>query len=160
MADTTGTRNRTIVRARQRLALAATRAAFSALELAAPGPGGRWAESLWFTVPTLSGRRAGDPAGGRRLEVQVPGPDRRGHTVVGRIWGEGPVVYLQHGWGGHRQQLGALVAPLVAAGYRVVAFDAPSHGESGPGPSGPRRTTAVEFADALAAVVASPWGTG
>jgi pimeloyl-ACP methyl ester carboxylesterase len=175
MADPTSPGNRTIVRARKRLALAATRAAFRVLELLAPGPGGRWAESLWFTVPAAeragrrsdavhgrppvaaaAGRRAGDPAGGRRLEVQVPGPDGgRGHTVVGQVWGEGPVVYLQHGWGGRRQQLGALVGPLVAAGHRVVAFDAPSHGESGPGPSGPRRANALEFADALAAVAAA-----
>ena len=43
-------------------------------------------------------------------------------------WGAGPVVYLVHGWAGHRGQLAAFVPPLVAYGYRVVAFDAPSHG--------------------------------
>jgi pimeloyl-ACP methyl ester carboxylesterase len=47
------------------------------------------------------------------------------------------------------------VAPLVGAGYRVVAFDAPSHGGSDPGPEGPGRSTILEFADALAAVVAA-----
>ncbi|MFI9817707.1 alpha/beta hydrolase [Saccharothrix variisporea] len=62
-------------------------------------------------------------------------------------------MYLVHGWGGHRNQLGRFVAPLVAAGYQVVAFDALSHGESGPGTLG-RRATLPEFADALTAVVA------
>jgi pimeloyl-ACP methyl ester carboxylesterase len=37
----------------------------------------------------------------------------------------------------------------------VVAFDAPSHGGSSPGPEGPGRSNILEFADALAAVVAA-----
>jgi pimeloyl-ACP methyl ester carboxylesterase len=102
-------------------------------------------------------RPARRPAGGERVEVRVPGRGEgaAAHTVVGEAWGQGPVVYLQHGWGGRRQQLDALVEPLVAAGHRVVAADAPSHGESAPGPSGPRRTTGLEIADALRAVVAA-----
>jgi pimeloyl-ACP methyl ester carboxylesterase len=63
-------------------------------------------------------------------------------------------VYLVHGWGGSAAQLGAFVEPLVAAGLRVVAFDAPSHGASPPGPSGRRSSTIVEFAAALRAVAA------
>jgi pimeloyl-ACP methyl ester carboxylesterase len=45
-------------------------------------------------------------------------------------WGEGPIVLLVHGWNGRATQLGSFVAPLVARGYRVVAFDALGHGES------------------------------
>lgn len=47
-------------------------------------------------------------------------------------WGPeaGPLVGLVHGWEGHGAQLGAFVAPLVAAGFRVVTFDAPGHGDS------------------------------
>ena len=45
-------------------------------------------------------------------------------------WGEGPLVLLVHGWEGRGSQLGAFVPPLVEAGYRVVAFDAPGHGAS------------------------------
>ena len=45
-------------------------------------------------------------------------------------WGEGPTVLLVHGWNGRATQLGALVEPLVARGYRVVAFDAIGHGDS------------------------------
>ena len=62
---------------------------------------------------------------------------------------------LVHGWGGWRWQLDGFVAPLVEAGHRVVAFDAPSHGASEPGPEGPGRSTILELADALAAVVAA-----
>jgi len=45
-------------------------------------------------------------------------------------WGEGPTVLLVHGWNGRATQLGAFVPPLMARGYRVVAFDALGHGES------------------------------
>lgn len=46
-------------------------------------------------------------------------------------WGEsGPTVLLMHGWGGARAQMTGFVEPLLAAGYRVVAYDQPAHGES------------------------------
>ncbi len=47
-------------------------------------------------------------------------------------WGDDdrPLVGLVHGWEGHGAQLGAFAAPLVASGFRVLAFDAPGHGES------------------------------
>ena len=47
-------------------------------------------------------------------------------------WGaeDAPAVLLVHGWAGRGAQLGAFAAPLVAAGFRVVAFDGPAHGES------------------------------
>jgi pimeloyl-ACP methyl ester carboxylesterase len=43
-------------------------------------------------------------------------------------FGSGPVVLLVHGWGGSSGQLHAFVAPLLARGASVVAFDAPGHG--------------------------------
>ncbi len=57
-------------------------------------------------------------------------------TAVGDLaaweWGEPgrPLVGLLHGWEGHGAQLGAFAAPLVTAGFRVLAFDAPGHGDS------------------------------
>jgi pimeloyl-ACP methyl ester carboxylesterase len=46
-------------------------------------------------------------------------------------WGDnGPAVLLMHGWGGACAQMTGFVEPLLAAGYRVVAFDQPAHGES------------------------------
>ena len=123
---------------------------FAVLERVAPAVGARWAERLWFTVPPARGRRdrLADP--GRPFQLRV-----HGGTVAGESWGAGPLVYLVHGWGGWRWQLDGFVAPLVEAGHRVVAFDAPSHGASDPGPEGPGRSTLLEFADALAAVVAA-----
>ncbi len=120
------------------------------LERVSPALGGRIAERLWFTVPT------GRPPKHARPDGSVPFtlPTAVGR-VVGERWGEGPVVYLVHGWGGRRTDLDALVAPLVAAGHSVVSFDAPSHGDSGAGPSGRDQGTLLELAEALTAVVAA-----
>lgn len=50
--------------------------------------------------------------------------------IAVRSWGDGPVVLLSHGWGGRATQLFSFVQPLVEAGYRVVGFDLPAHGDS------------------------------
>ncbi|MGH8824538.1 MAG: alpha/beta fold hydrolase [Jiangellaceae bacterium] len=143
--------NRTIVRPNRWLAPRPVRAAFTALEHLAPVLGARWAVRLWCTVPRgAAGRQDNRPRPGALSTVELSG----GRSVVVESWGAGPPVYLVHGWGGWRGQLGAFVDPLLARGYRVVAFDAPSHGESAPGRFGPRRGALPEFADALRAVVA------
>jgi len=53
---------------------------------------------------------------------------------LGRIaawsWGEGRTILLIHGWGGHAGRLTHYVEPLTHAGFRVLAFDAPGHGDS------------------------------
>jgi pimeloyl-ACP methyl ester carboxylesterase len=56
-------------------------------------------------------------------------PFERGELAL-TTWGEGPAVLLMHGWGGARAQMTGFVEPLLAAGYRVVAYDQPAHGES------------------------------
>lgn len=76
-------------------------------------------------------------ANGKAQSYFWPEPDRaltldhNGQPLACFSWGEGPTVVLLHGWGGTARQFGAFVAPLVEAGFRAVAFDAPAHGESG-----------------------------
>jgi pimeloyl-ACP methyl ester carboxylesterase len=53
-----------------------------------------------------------------------------GELAVTTWGGDGPAVLLMHGWGGARAQMTGLVDPLLFAGYRVVAYDQPAHGES------------------------------
>jgi pimeloyl-ACP methyl ester carboxylesterase len=54
-----------------------------------------------------------------------------GGELAVTTWGNsGPSVLLVHGWGGARAQMTGFVDPLLFAGYRVVAFDQPGHGES------------------------------
>jgi pimeloyl-ACP methyl ester carboxylesterase len=44
--------------------------------------------------------------------------------------GPPPTVILLHGWTGEAAFMGAFVAPLLRAGFRVVAYDLPAHGRS------------------------------
>ena len=59
--------------------------------------------------------------------VQIP---FEGGQLAVTTWGDGPAVLLMHGWGGARAQMTGFVGPLLGAGYRVVAYDQPAHGES------------------------------
>jgi pimeloyl-ACP methyl ester carboxylesterase len=63
-----------------------------------------------------------------------------------RVWsfGEGPTILLAHGWSGYAAQFDAWIEPLVAAGHRVVLFDAPAHGGSGG-----RQTNIMDMAGAI-----------
>ncbi len=150
-------RNSTTVRSfRGTARLAALRSTFAILDRAAPAVAGRLATRIWCTLPAGTGRRRDDrPIPGLTAPpndlttVTLPG-DRR---MVAEAWGDGPPIYLVHGWGGWRGQLGAFVEPLAARGHQVIAFDAPSHGESGPGRHGPRRSTGLEMMEALQGVV-------
>jgi pimeloyl-ACP methyl ester carboxylesterase len=128
------------------------RAAFRVLEHR-PAVGGWLGERLWFRLPPRpleQVRIDRTPVGGEPFEVAWPDG-----TIRGRVYGDWglPTAYLVHGWGGWWQQLSAHVRPLLDRGMCVVAFDAPSHGDSAPGRFGPRSTTFVEMAEGLAAVV-------
>ncbi|WP_165449635.1 alpha/beta fold hydrolase [Krasilnikovia cinnamomea] len=126
------------------------RAAFAVLNRAAPALAARWAEHIWFTLPGSATQARPIPVpGGQPFTVRA-----EGHDVAGQVWGNGPTVFLMHGWGGYAGQLASFVTPLVDRGQRVVAFDAPSHGRSAPGAYGPRSSSIPEFAAALTAVVA------
>jgi pimeloyl-ACP methyl ester carboxylesterase len=57
------------------------------------------------------------------------------------------VALLVHGWSGYAGQMAAFVAPLVAAGFRVVAFDQPAHGQSDG-----RTVNALQMREAVLAV--------
>jgi pimeloyl-ACP methyl ester carboxylesterase len=122
----------------------ALRTTFALLDRPAPALAARLAERLFFTPPRprTSARVEAILKGGRRIDVA------EGRTrIAAWSWGQGPTVYLVHGWAGMGGQLGAFVAPLAAQGFRVVTFDGPGHGHSGG-----RRASIVHFARALSAV--------
>lgn len=51
--------------------------------------------------------------------------------LVGYSWGDGDkTIVMVHGWESHLGRMLPLVRPLVNAGFRVVAFDGPGHGQS------------------------------
>jgi pimeloyl-ACP methyl ester carboxylesterase len=122
------------------------RAAFSTLGPVFPGLMGRWAYRLWFRTHRQAGpaRELSLAGNAEHLTLRVDGLP----LAVYR-WGAGPVIVFVHGWSGRATQASAFVGPLTAAGYCVLAFDAPAHGNT-PG----RRTNMLEFAAALRAIAA------
>ncbi|WP_420992063.1 alpha/beta fold hydrolase [Cupriavidus sp. 30B13] len=125
-----------------------------------PAGAARALERAWFSPP----RGNGPDAAGREVLGQaradwalVTGQGASRRVRVYRWGSEGPTVLLAHGWGGHAGQWHALVAPLLAAGLRVVAFDALSHGASDAGARGPAQSSVVEMSRAL---LAAAWHAG
>jgi pimeloyl-ACP methyl ester carboxylesterase len=60
-------------------------------------------------------------------------------------WGtQGPIALCVHGWEGRASQFAGYLSPLLAAGYQVIALDAPAHGQS----SG-KQAHPLSFADAI-----------
>jgi len=143
------TQNSTTVRTYRFGVPPALRATVRAVDPWAPDVTARLALRLWCRPPHAQGRH--DVPGGTTWTLPVGRSE-----IAGQTWGDGPTVVLVHGWGGHRAQLAStLVEPLVAAGLRVVAYDAPSHGASGPGALGRSQATLPEMAAAVGAVVAA-----
>jgi pimeloyl-ACP methyl ester carboxylesterase len=127
------------------LLLTALRGAFALLDPLAPSLAARLALRLFLTPPKRPRVSPEELECLRRAtRLDIPGPG----SIAAWSWGEGPAVLLVHGWGGRGCQLCAFVAPLVEAGFQVVTFDGPAHGES-PG----SRTDMIAFSDAIKAVV-------
>ena len=114
--------------------------------LLAPGFAGLWAERLFLTPPKP---RYPSAEVFDLLEARQSYVHHRGRHIATWRWGsrDAPAVLLAHGWGGRATQMRRFVQPLVAAGYRVIAYDQPAHGLS----EG-RLTGLPDFADALVAV--------
>jgi len=70
---------------------------------------------------------------GNNFKVKYDAPPQRGAGELAvTTWGDesNPKVLLMHGWGGARAQMTGFVNPLLKAGYFVVSYDQPAHGES------------------------------
>lgn len=127
------------------------RSGFTAAERLAPGPAAKLLSELWFRLPGGGpGKRLrGDaPAGSHVFEL-----DCLGSKLWGYDWGDGPLVYLVHGWGGSTGDFRFIAANLVANGFRVIAFDALSHGNAGPSPWGDRYTSGPHLIEAMNVVL-------
>ena len=110
--------------------------------------GGWFAYRLWFTPWRVALSARAQEREARWLAgaspLTVPWGDSH---LAGFTAGEGPTVLLVHGWGDRASRMGAFIEPLLASGRRVVAIDAPAHGDS-PGTT----TNAYEIEAALRAV--------
>jgi len=122
----------------------AQRVALAALSLFAPRRAEARAAELFGRPQPSRARQLPEVPGLTAVHSRVSFRD--GSLSVSE-WGQGPAVLLVHGWNGHAGEMAAFVAPLVAAGRRVVAFDQPAHGRS----SG-QRATLIDLAGAVRAV--------
>jgi pimeloyl-ACP methyl ester carboxylesterase len=109
------------------LALRLIRLGFRVLGTISPQLAGRWANHLWFRPPRYAAPARERELLARARHLSMAHADKQ---IAVYTWGDGPAVMLVHGWSGRGAQMGAFVEPLVAAGYRVIAFDAPAHGQS------------------------------
>ncbi len=110
------------------------RAGVATLGALAPTLATAWAERLFLTAPRPPAppREAAALATAHAGSVVVGGQRLATWTWVPIREPDGPraTVLLVHGWGGRGGQLAGFVPGLLAAGYSVVAFDAPGHGAS------------------------------
>lgn len=134
MQLSSASKNSTVVRSKTSIRFA--RAALQTAYLVSDSFGTTLAERL-FTTPRRHPRPDRERnvlATAREGSVHVTLRSPRWNNQTVRIptwrWGVGPTVLLVHGWEGRGSQLGAFVAPLVAAGMSVTTFDAPGHGRS------------------------------
>lgn len=109
--------------------LSAARSVVAMASALSPALGARAALTLFFeTRPRMKVRETDRPTHdrARRGTVHV-----RGRDLATFEWGRGDdTVLLAHGWRGRASQFATLVRDLVFEGLHVVAFDAPSHGDS------------------------------
>lgn len=145
-------KNSTTVRARS-LGILAAQAGFRIVSPHAPDLAARWAERLFLTAQRHE-RPSWEVDALRSASLQRV-PFERGWLPV---WTWSPAlsrpdveaprtVLLVHGWEGRGSQLATFAPKLLARGYRVVAFDAPGHGDSNL-----QRASVIEHARAIVAL--------
>jgi pimeloyl-ACP methyl ester carboxylesterase len=136
------------------------RAGFRATQAVSTGAAARLGDRLFCTPPSSS-----VPAAVRELFTHAERSSvvADGDRVAVWRWGSGPAVALVHGWGSRAARLAVHVEPLLAAGFSVVAYDAPAHGESegrlGSGIQSARALLAIAERTPLYGVVAHSLGS-
>lgn len=116
--------------------------AYPKVEALAPPLAHRFFAKLFFTPlryrATEKERKAETFA--NKFKVQAAGK-----CIQCYRWGQSDkTVIVVHGWAGRATQFRRFVKPLIKAGYQVVGFDGPAHGQS----EG-KKTTIVEFEQTL-----------
>ncbi|MFC4257761.1 alpha/beta fold hydrolase [Marinobacter lacisalsi] len=96
------------------------------------GPGPFEAEQLFRALVTPVRVQATDEEQSLLASAVPFQVDYRGNRLAAWQWGRtGPRVLVVHGWNSRASHLAGYIRALLAAGYQVLAFDAPGHGQSG-----------------------------
>lgn len=139
-----GLQRRSAGRFRETQRIRVLRGAFGKLSAVAPGLTAHLAYGLLARPP----RSAEKPWQSElRFKARASRLDFGAGDLAVYEWGDGPTVLMVHGWGARATHMGKMIDPLVTAGFRVIAFDAPAHGESHG-----KSTDLVQFSAAIAAV--------
>lgn len=146
-------KNSTIVRVESWIASEGIPLTIRSLGTVSPELAARMTERIFLNPPRhpVPQTEAAFLATGHRFDI-----DHHGTRLAAWSWdggasrGAGPTVFLLHGWGGRAGQFHAWARSLVDAGFSVVAFDAPAHGQS-PG----RESSVVDFGRALFSAVSA-----
>lgn len=126
-------------------ALKVMRWLFQGLSPLFPNLMGRYAYKLWFT-PTRAPMPGPEQMAAAKAKVSFITVD--GLNIRVWSWGEGRAVLFIHGWGGRGTQVSSFIEPLNQAGFQVVSFDMPAHGQSDG-----KQTNAFSVAKAVSAVI-------
>lgn len=130
------------------------RFAFGTVGRVFPGPASNYALKLFGTPRFRARHKTSDPIleSAKNFDFNSGGLNLKGYE-----WGSGnKYILMIHGWESRGTALRTFVPGLVEAGYKVVTFDAPAHGDS-PG----ARTHIVAFAEAISALIkliGNPYG--
>jgi pimeloyl-ACP methyl ester carboxylesterase len=107
--------------------IGAIRAGFGCLAQVSPDGAERLASYLFGKPKRVAIKPEAIPTmeAAHRFELDVAGK-----KLAAWSWGDGPTILLHHGWSGRASHLSRFVTPLLDAGFSVVAYDAPAHGDS------------------------------
>ncbi|MFN5170416.1 MAG: alpha/beta hydrolase [Cyclobacteriaceae bacterium] len=125
------------------LMLRAVRAVFPTLEKFAPPLARRFFVRIFFSPVRYDRPEKEKQAMGQANAFWMTAAGERVRVFT---WGEAVKGYVMfvHGWAGRGTQFRKFIEPFTKAGWQVLAFDGPAHGES----TG-SRTTAVQFAEVM-----------
>ncbi|MGO4173014.1 alpha/beta hydrolase [Bosea sp. TAF32] len=109
-----------------------------AASFVAPSATGRLAFRLFCTPakPSKRNRKSGEqatatrPGQASRRAIPFPCGSVQAYVFEPEAVVPAGTVLLVHGWTGEAASMTAFIEPLLAAGFRVVAFDLPGHGAS------------------------------
>ena len=124
-------------------ALHVMRFMFSRIGPLFPNYFGRLAYNLWFSTQRYKTPAKELPSkNAATTEIM----DTHGLPVHMYKWGDDskPKVLFAHGWSGRGTQCAFFIEPLLQAGFQVISFDGPAHGET-PG----KQTSILQFADVI-----------
>lgn len=128
----------------QRLAIGYIRTKFNLLSAISAKKAAEQAFEL-FCTPLMRFRRKDPPANAEGIQLKI-----KNNTIKGYRWNypQTNKVLILHGFNSAAYKFEHYVAPLVAKGYEVMAFDAAAHGESDG-----KKTNALEYAELISKII-------